>query len=395
MPNLKIMHVSDVHLGATRFGRINPTTGKDTAAESLRRCFTATIDAALEHDVDAYLLTGDMFDTGRPSTENLAYLMEEITRLTQAGIPVLAEDGNHGRHYVKPGERGASHLLAAAGATIYDTVGMHHIDTKNGPLHFLGIPWPERAVLMQQAGAEDADADQRDDIIAAYLRDTIEDIVDEANLPSNEPFIIGSHSTLSGVPLVRGSETIINTRGLFEEVLLPLDDVQALGASYNAFGHVHHGQHLSDYTTYAGSIDTLTFGEAEDAKGAWLVELNPDGTPTRTLIETPHRHLLNLHMDADVDAQIAQVREGTLVKVHLSPDAEGELDATLKKAVAQAGGSIVKIKPAARKVEGNKLVISEGTSIAEAAEAWAKEKKLPAAMTKKVLNRINTIMGGV
>lgn len=394
MPNLKILHVSDVHLGANRFGRTNPHTGKDTAAESNQACFEATITHALEQDVDAYLLTGDMFDTGRPSTENIARIIDGVQTLTQAGIKVIAEDGNHGRHYVKPGERGAAHLLKTAGATIYDTVGLHHIDTKNGPLHFLGIPWPERAALMHAAGAQDAASDQVDDIIAGYLRDEIEDILDDADLPSTEPFIIGSHSTLSGAPLQRGSETIINTRGLFEEVKLPIGDVEAWGSWYNGFGHIHHGQHLSDYTTYAGSINALTFGEAGERKGAWLVELNEGAAPTRTLLETPYRHLLNLHLEADLDAQIAQIQEGTLVKVHMA-QAGAELGQDVKKAVAEAGGVIVKIKPAARTHEGNKLIIKEGTSIADAAEQWAKAQKLNPTMTKKVLNRINTLVGGM
>lgn len=394
MPNLKIMHVSDVHFGASRFGRINPETGADTAAESIRRCFDATITAALENDVDAYILTGDMFDSGRPSTENIARLMDGVQTLTHAGIKVIAEDGNHGRHYVRPGDRGAAHLLKAAGATVYDTVGLHHIDTKNGPLHFLGIPWPERSVLMHAAGAESADQDQVDDIIAGYLRDSIEDIMDEADLDSTEPLVIGSHSTLSGVPLERGSEVIINTRGLFEEVLLPMGDIEALGAAYNGFGHIHHAQHLSDSTTYAGSIDALTFGEAGEEKGGWLVEIEPGKAPKRQLIPTPYRHLLNLHLVADVDTQVRQIQEGTLVKVHLGGD-ENELDAGVKKAVAEAGGVIVKIKPAARKIKANTLVIKEGVSVAEAAEQWAKAQKLTVPMTKKVLDRINTLTGGL
>lgn len=393
MPNLKIMHVSDVHFGASRHSRINPATGEDMAGESIRRCFDATITAALENDVDAYLLTGDMFDTGRPSTENIAYLMDGVKHLTDAGIVVVAEDGNHGRHQVKPGHRGAAYLLQAAGATVYDKVGLRHLETKNGPLHFLGVPWPERAVLMQAAGAQNASLETRDDIIAAYLRDTIEDLVDEADLPSAEPFIIGSHSTLSGVPLARGSEQVINTRGLFEEVLLPLEDIEALGSWYNAFGHIHHQQHLSEYTSYAGSLDALTFGEAEEEKGALLVELRAGQGPVRTLIPTPARHLVNLHPDKDLDAQLATIKEGTLVKVHLSAGYK-ELETGLKKAVAGSGGMIVSVKPApAVKKTRKELVIAQGVSVTEATEQWASAQKLSAAMTKKVLNRVHTLMG--
>ena len=67
----------------------------------------------------------------------------------------------------------------------------------------------------------------------------------------------------------------------------------------------------------------------------------------------------------------------------------------MKKSVAEAGGSIVRIKPAPRKAQGNALVIKEGVSVAEAAQQWAAAQKLSTSMTDKVLNRLNTYLGEV
>ena len=111
------------------------------------------------------------------------------------------------------------------------------------------------------------------------------------------PLIATSHITVSDATLSRGSETVVNTRGIFEEVILPLGAFTDLNVTYIALGHIHHQQHLGA-ASYAGSLNRLTFGEAEDTKGALVIDLTDNG-PVRTLVETPARAMLNLRLDND------------------------------------------------------------------------------------------------
>lgn len=240
-----VLHISDLHLGAQRYGITNPSTGEDTADESVLRTIDHLVNTALERQVSLVAITGDAFNTGNPPAEQVARLMDYIRTLTNNGIQVAVEDGNHGRHHVKATHRGPADLMAAVGATVYNTAGIYSIDTKDGVIHLIGSPWPERATLMEAAGATNTDPTLLDDIISGYVIDNLEDTLDDANLPSDEPRIFASHCTVSGVEVSTGSEGTINPRGLFEDVLISLPGIMGLEADYNALGHLHPTRNLT------------------------------------------------------------------------------------------------------------------------------------------------------
>lgn len=52
-------------------------------------------DIAIEREVDAVLLTGDLFQTPRPSTPSIACALKWKNKLKKAGIDVIAISGNH------------------------------------------------------------------------------------------------------------------------------------------------------------------------------------------------------------------------------------------------------------------------------------------------------------
>jgi len=68
-----------------------------------------------------------------------------------------------------------------------------------------------------------------------------------------------------------------------EHVLLP-SNIANPAFDYIALGHIHKNQVLSDNPpiVYAGSLERLDFGEEEDDKGFYLIEIEPDkGTGKR------------------------------------------------------------------------------------------------------------------
>lgn len=382
-----IQHLDDIHKGKDTFGITNPETGETRANESLDNCLTFAIDQALERDVDAVIIPGDIWDNGRPSAEHISQIIDHLKRLTNAGIPVIAEDGNHGRHHVRSHNRGPAELLRNIGVTVYDKVGMHTLDTKAGPLHVLGVPWPERARLLHEAGAEEVPLEQRDDVIAAYIADLIDDEMDAADIGQGEKLIVASHVTVSsekqGLKLERGSEEYLNPRGVFEEVIMPLDALIGTGADYVALGHIHHHQDLGN-ATYAGSLNRLSFGEAEEEKGALFVTLNDDG-PTREFVPTPALDLLNLDLGKNPEPDLSEITPGTLVKIF-----EGEKPVTdaLKKDLAKAGATLLRVEPkkVTHHITGGR--IKEGLTIPDAARQWADHEGLNKTMTETVLANI-------
>jgi len=78
-PPAKVLHASDCHLGADR------PNGEEEA-------FAGAIDLALAEDVDAVLITGDLFDHGRVRDDLLDWTAAQLDRLDQ---PIVLLPGNH------------------------------------------------------------------------------------------------------------------------------------------------------------------------------------------------------------------------------------------------------------------------------------------------------------
>jgi exonuclease SbcD len=87
------------------------------------------------------------------------------------------------------------------------------------------------------------------------------------------PSILAAHVWVSGAQI--GSERLM-TIGQ-EHVLLP-SNIANPAFDYVALGHIHKHQVLLDNppVVYAGSLERLDFGEEEDDKGFYLVEIEPD-----------------------------------------------------------------------------------------------------------------------
>lgn len=372
---MRLMHAADIHIDADRHGRRNPATGRSTAIESNIACFDHVINQALEQDVDALVLPGDTWNTGRPTAEMIAVVVDRIKKLTDAGIPVIAEDGNHGRHGVNINDRGPSALLREAGAIVYNEIGMQVVETKSGPLRVLTVPWPERSRILSSLGLTDlSDPAAVDKAVAGWVTAQVLTAA-EQHTDMDSPLIVASHITVTDAQLVRGSETVVNTRGIFEEVTLPLGLFTEVGANYVALGHIHHGQHHG-IASYAGSINRLTFGEADDDKGALLVDLS-SGAPERTLVRTPARKMLNLRLDVNPDPDLTELEEGTLIKAHLAPG-ERSVPETIRQVIKDAGAYIVRTKTQPLPVDARKRAdaLAEGVDPTVALARWAESRGL-------------------
>ena len=91
---MKFLHISDVHLGCTRY----------QLPESPRDFFDAWIDVlrkyAIGENVDFVIMCGDFFHKRNVPPETMNYAVAGLNLLKEAGIPVVAIEGNHDqKHY--------------------------------------------------------------------------------------------------------------------------------------------------------------------------------------------------------------------------------------------------------------------------------------------------------
>src|SRR3954447_2331111 len=86
---MKFLHIADVHLGCTRY----------QLPESPRDFYEAWIDVlslyGIEEKVDFVIMCGDFFHKKAVPPETMDYAVEGLTMMQQAGIPVIAVEGNH------------------------------------------------------------------------------------------------------------------------------------------------------------------------------------------------------------------------------------------------------------------------------------------------------------
>ncbi len=89
---MKILAVGDMHLGRTPSRLPADLPARELGpAEAWRR----TVDAAIEHEVAAVLLAGDLVDRDDDFFEAYRELETGVRRLTTAGIEVIGVAGNH------------------------------------------------------------------------------------------------------------------------------------------------------------------------------------------------------------------------------------------------------------------------------------------------------------
>lgn len=85
---MKLFHAADIHLGRRRLdGRLPDTDFADA--------FAWLAGAAIDGKANAFLLAGDLFDKPQVEPRHLRQAQTTLQRLCEAGIPVIAIEGNH------------------------------------------------------------------------------------------------------------------------------------------------------------------------------------------------------------------------------------------------------------------------------------------------------------
>ena len=89
---LEFLHAADIHLGYQQYGL-------GERYDDFVDAFRWVIDTALDERVDFLLLAGDLFEKRTLDPRTLLIAVNEFQRLRDAGIPVVAIEGNHERTY--------------------------------------------------------------------------------------------------------------------------------------------------------------------------------------------------------------------------------------------------------------------------------------------------------
>ena len=280
---MRLLHTSDWHLG-------QHFMGKSRQAEH-QALIAWLLEQVAEHQVDAVLIAGDIFDTGTPPSYARELYNQLVGRLYKAGVPLLVLGGNHD----SPATLGESRdLLAHLGTTV---IAATHEDPatqvivlpqRNGEPGCIvcAIPFVRpRDVLQSQAGqsAEDKQQSLQQAIQQHYVAVDAAARAKMAALAMKLPIIATGHLTTVG------ASTSESVREIYVGALEAFPTSAFPPADYIALGHIHRPQKAGglEHIRYSGSPLPLSFDEAKQTKEMLLVDLNSDGLQAVTPLPVP------------------------------------------------------------------------------------------------------------
>lgn len=326
---VKLLHTADIHLGVKTYGRRDAETGLNTRLLDVQRSLNAVVQRALDDDVDAFLFCGDAYHTADPTPTQQTLFAECLQPLAEADIPMVFIIGNHD-HPVTYGRASSLDIFEYVAGTVHcyrrpaSTVEV--IETKNGPLQLIPLPWPIRSQILTKEEYRSMTPEELRAFIeekyVTYVQRRTDDItggevVERADgtahtLSPDVPTVLAGHVTLQGAELA-GSErtTLISSEPKFAVGQLAVSPID-----YVALGHIHRAQNRNPDghppVVYAGSIERVTFKEHDEPKGCYRVDIDGESAPrTRpTFVETPARSFTAIQVDArDADEPTMRILE--------------------------------------------------------------------------------------
>lgn len=270
---IKVLHLADIHLGSGfSHGRINPETGINTRLEDFVKTLSLCIDRAIAEPVDVVLFAGDAFPDATPAPFIHEAFASQFRRLADANIPTILLVGNHDQH--SQGNGGASlciyRTLVVPGFIVGDRITTHRIDTANGSLQVITLPWLNRSTLLTRPETEGLSLEEVNQLLIEKLQPVLE--AEIRRLDPNLPTILLGHLMADRANL--GAERLLAVGKGFT---IPLSLLIRPEFDYVALGHVHKHQNLNKTNDppiiYPGSIERVDFSEEKEDKGYVLLEI--------------------------------------------------------------------------------------------------------------------------
>ena len=338
---MKLFHTSDLHLGRRRLDGRLPDSDLAAAFEAIAR-------EAIAAGADAFLIAGDCFDRPQVEPPHLRQAQQVLTLLKEAGIPVVAIEGNHDKALIHAQDPTWVHYLAEDGLLIllrtpFDAGGPQLTpwdpETRTGAYVDLG------GVRFVGAGYLGAATPRKVREIAACLE------------PDRTHVLL----------LHAGPDYFVGEGGGFEA-----GDLEAIHAKvcYLALGHIHKPMRHGGWACNPGSPENCDLREAgyglaqEDGstgRGYAVVEVDPaDPKAPRslTLGNNPRRQVLRLALDCTPFGTKLKDGVAALVKA----------GAKLILAAAPGPGAVIDLRLTGR-LNLNRIALDPALAAAELAAA--------------------------
>ena len=274
---MRFFHIADLHFGKSIY--------KVSLLEDQKDWVKKFVEKAVEKEVDAVVIAGDVYDRGSPS-DGAVYLLDKmLTELSEHNIPVLMVAGNddssqklafgsqlfkkHGVHISRPLESSS-------------TLNSITFEDTHGPVTFWLMPYVYPALIGKTL--------EREEIRNQTFDSAVRSLLKEQHIDTTQRNVLIAHQnvTNNGKEAERGgSESTVGGLGQIDYTAFT-----DFGFDYVALGHIHSSCQVGKKTIrYAGTPMCYHFNETHQPnKGAVLVELGAKGIVSANVIEIEPLH---------------------------------------------------------------------------------------------------------
>ncbi len=260
---MRLLHFSDTHLGYQAFDVVHEQTGVNAREQDIYDAFERVIDRAVEERPAIVVHSGDFFHRPSPSNRALTHGLEQLRRLSDAGIPVVLIAGNH-----------------ETPRTLYNSPILRALRTISGVYPIFGNQWETFPF---------------DGVAVHGVPHINDDYLLRRELERME--------ALSGCFNLLLLHTSLGKRFLMEEYgeqTFPADmEERLLAFQYLALGHWHNAQKVSAHPNawYAGSTERLSDTEIGVEKGFLWIDIHSETAAEVTFEAIPTRPWLKCEVN--------------------------------------------------------------------------------------------------
>ncbi|CCN82227.1 Nuclease sbcCD subunit D [Vibrio nigripulchritudo SFn27] len=281
---MRIIHTSDWHLGQNFY-----TKSRKNEHQSFLNWLLQQIE---QHNVDALIVAGDIFDTGSPPSYAREMYNQFVVQLQKSDCTLVVLGGNHDSVSVLNETKQIlaylnTHVIASSLEQSHDQVVELADGSGNVGALLCAIPFLRpRDIVVSQSG--DSSTDKRlaiADAIKDHYASVYQAAVERRKaLGVDVPIIATGHLTALGV---KQSESV---RDIY---IGTLEGFAADGfppADYIALGHIHRPQIVAkqEHIRYCGSPIPLSFDELKSNKQVLLLNFEYSNSPEITSLEIPN-----------------------------------------------------------------------------------------------------------
>ncbi|MFN0111817.1 MAG: exonuclease SbcCD subunit D [Blastocatellia bacterium] len=287
----KFLHIADVHLGIRRY----------KSEERTQDFFHAWRDCiekyALAEEVSFVLIAGDFFDARKVEPQAMNQAMYCLTRLRDAGIPVVAIEGNHDSHEVGTKFSWLRSLSRWGYLKLLEPVyeeGLARLevwdDAQNkgsfidiGDVRIFGSLWYGSTVSQSLTALVDLLRDHHDSqrFNVMMLHTDVEGHVNHPSPP---------------LPVAK----LVELKSYID---------------YLALGHTHKNFVIDDWAYNPGSLEACSVDEYANERGAYIVEVEGKQHTARLVRDYRQRPVVRVGFDADGKATPEEFHEALFAQL--------------------------------------------------------------------------------